>query len=179
MLRIRRVKRWALTATIAAGVLVAALAGPAAVAKPGGGTSSHKVEMTWRPKAQDIVPNSPEVLDDFITHGRPFGDDVLLTTITPRSQIGTDRRAGEWTLFIQPKRNGRCFGSFDFDRDVIETTETSQTVRYSGTVRIDRCIRTTRFNGVRAGRLGKAEGESLCTASGCRGGIEITGSVRY
>src|SRR5215218_3016771 len=98
MNRISPMRGWGVIAMLATGALVATMAGPAAGAKPGGGPSSHAVAMTWTPKAQDITPNSPDVLDDFITDSRPFGKDVLLTTITPRSQIGTDRRSGDWTL---------------------------------------------------------------------------------
>lgn len=157
---------------------VAAFAGPGAVASPGQAAKKpHAVNWTWRADAQDIVPGGNEVLDNFIAFGRPFGKkERTLTTSTPRSQIGTDRRSGDWTLFLG---EGRCFGTFDVAREVIETTETSQTVSYNGTAKIDKCRKTSKLNGMKAGKIGTIDGETVCTAGGCQGGLVVKGTVRY
>ena len=165
-----------LSIALIAALAVAGVASPGATAKPGDGGKRHAVDWTWRADTQDIVPGD-QVLDNFDRLCRPFGkQERTLTTSTPRSQIGTDRRSGEWTLFLG---DGRCFGSFDVDRNVIETTETSQTVSYEGTTKIEKCRKTPKFNGMKAGKIGTIEGDTVCTANGCRGGLIIKGSVRY
>lgn len=177
--RVPAMRRVGLSILVIVVLVGAALTGPAATAKGGGGTSQHVVDVTWKPDKQDIVPNGDQVVDDFYSYGKPFGQKVRLTTTVSRDQVGTDRRAGEWVLFLRGSKPGRCFGTFDLKRDVIETTGTSQLVHYEGVAKIDKCQKSTKFGAVRAGKLGDVDGDSLCTASGCEGGLNITGRIRY
>src|SRR4051794_4694062 len=138
----------------------------------------HDVRLTWTPDNQDIVPG-PLVVDTFDSHGPPFGEKPVETR-TPRSQIGQDTRSGKWRIFVSPGSDpGRCVGTFDLDRDVLETTQTTQTVRYDGTVHIKGCVNSPKFRRAQPGKLGDVHGKSVCTATACTGGLKITGSIRY
>jgi len=175
---------WALFA-VGAALLAAPQSAPATPAAPdvsaklAAAAKKHTVDLLWKPDAQDYIPG-PLVVDSFDWYGPPFGKEVALDTHVPRDQIGTDQRSGTWRVYLtKDKVPGTCTGTFEVDRNVIETTETDQTVQYSGTVRLTRCEGVKKFKNVKPGKLGDLEGDTICTANGCRGGFRITGNLRY
>lgn len=144
-----------------------------------GGTKKHAVDMTWKPDNQDFNPG-PVVFDDFDSFGPPFGDDAVVETKTPRKQIGTDERHGKWSVTLKPgKGPDKCSGSFDVELNYIETTPTSQTIEYGGTVTLKSCKGSKTFRNVVPGKLGNLHGEITCRERSCRGGLNIDGSLRY
>lgn len=175
-------RSWALL-TLGAVMLAAPLTGasPAAAASPPvGGPTKHDVNLLWKPDAQDIVRGKEIVLDTFDSFGPPFGRDKPVETRTPRSQIGTDERSGKWLVSLTPGKDpGGCWGTFAIERNVIETTATQQTVQYGGTVRLKGCKGVKKFRNVLTGKLADLQGETICTADGCRGGLRISGTLRY
>ena len=170
--------------------LVAALSGLFALAATAAGSdpaeteragdvSRHRVDLRWTPDAQDIV-GGPIILDTFDSFGPPFGENRPVEIRTPRSQIGTDQRSGRWTVFLTRGNNpGSCRGTYEVDRDVIETTPTYQIVKFDGSARITDCRGVRKFRKVEAGRLGKLTGRSECTVSGCGGALKIRGHIRF
>ena len=170
-------------ALIWAALLTATPAGASSHVAPSASSakaSSHPVDLLWKPDEQDIAPGNPTVLDTFDSFGPPFGKNKPVETKVPRSQVGTDTRSGRWEVTVRPGQDPkRCVGTFEVDRDVIETTQTSQTVKFDGTARIDDCKGLKKFRDLKPGKLGHISGKSYCTKSGCTGGLKIKGTLRY
>ena len=144
-----------------------------------GDVSRHRVDLKWKPDSQDII-SGPVIVDTFDSFGPPFGENRPVETHTPRNQIGTDERSGKWTVFLTRGDNpGKCFGTFEVDRDVIETTPTSQTVDFDGTASLRGCSGARKFRNAVPGRIGKLNGRSFCTARGCNGALKVRGHIRY
>lgn len=146
------------------------------------GIKEHDVDLFWTPDAQDIDPG-PVVVDSFLSEGEPFGRE-LAATETPRSQTGGDIRTGKWTIYlgsgsVQNQNQARCFGTFNIDRNVIETTETHQEVQYGGVLRIKGCAKAKKFKNVKPGKLGTLEGGTNCNLRRCKGTLRIEGEIRY
>jgi hypothetical protein len=167
--------------SIAALALMTAFAGSTSVAKRAG-VKKHEVDLLWKPDVQDLYPGKNTVVDTFESSGPPFGDETA-ETLTPRSQVGRDSRSGKWRVLVNPGAHGpepgMCFGTYKSDRNVIETTETHQIVQYGGSLRVDGCKNTKKFKNVQPGPYGELQGETFCTVNECRGGLEVTGSMRY
>ncbi|HEX6116144.1 MAG TPA: hypothetical protein VFY99_03520 [Solirubrobacterales bacterium] len=169
------------TVSLAAILLLSVFAGATAAAKAGDVTR-HSVDLVWTPDNQDLHPGTPTIVDTFDSAGAPFGDQAAETR-TPRDQMFEDTKRGKWILYLRARRPsqdpGVCKGTFEITKDVLETTATTQTVAYDGTMRIDGCRNTRKFRRVEAGRLGKVTGKSFCTVGSCRGGLKIKGQIRY
>ena len=99
--------------TIPLAVLVLAFFCASATAVAPAKVKKHDVDLTWNPDDQDLVPGRI-VLDTFDSFGPPFGHDVAVETLTPRSQIGSDTRSGKWRVSVNPPAHGpdpgRCVG---------------------------------------------------------------------
>lgn len=178
--------RWSPLVLVVTGLLLsAALAGTAAGSNPGGteraGSGSwHRVDLRWKPDDLDIVAPNPTIVDTFDSFGPPFGDGRPGEFRTPRSQVGTDQRSGKWAVFLTRGNDpGKCFGTFELDRNVIRTTATYQIVEYDGSAQLRGCRGVRRFRNVEAGRLGKLTGRTVCRARRCDGGLNIRGNIRY
>ncbi len=166
---------------VSASLLLAFGAAPASAAK-GGGVKKHDVDLTWKPKDQDIVSGSEAVHDTFSSFGPPFDDwdPAHVETSTPRDQVGQDTRTGTWfILFGKAEKRAQCDGRFKIERDVIETNPSLQTIEYQGRVWIQRCIHSRRFAKLEPGKLGDLDGETTCTGAGCTGRLDIFGEIRY
>lgn len=150
-------------------------------ARKAGGAKKHDVDLLWKPDEQDLYTGKT-VVDSFDSSGPPFGEEGV-ETLTPRSQINQDVRSGKWRVFVNPgaqgPNSGQCFGTFKVDRNVIETTQQQQTVEHGGRLRLDGCKNTKRFSNAEPGPFGTLRGETICSPSRCRGGLEIKGSMRY
>jgi hypothetical protein len=166
---------------VAAILLVSAFAGSTSVAKPPP-PEYTEVELTWTPDSQDIQPGSPVVIDTFVSEGHPFGRHIV-STRNPRSQVGTDTRAGKWSIALDVNGQGvvtsDCHGTFRIERVVLQTTTTEQTVKYGGVVKIKDCTNAKKFRRLEPGKLGELQGETTCTISRCTGDLDIDGHIKY
>jgi hypothetical protein len=52
-------------------------------------------------------------------------------------------------------------------------------VQYGGTLKLKGCTNTKKYEDAKAGRFGELQGETMCTARHCLGGLQITGTMRY
>lgn len=177
--------RWSALLTLGAVILAAPVSTSTAVrpdmpaAASVRAVSKHNVDLLWKPDQQDIHSGAI-VFDTFDSFAPPFGHERPVETQTPRKQIGSDQRSGKWWVYLTKGKNpGSCSGTFQVERNVIETTPTSQTVQYGGSLRLTGCKGVKKFSNVQPGRLGRLQGETLCTANHCRGGLEIVGTLRY
>ena len=173
-------RRLALIPLLAGGLVLVVFAGSTSAAKGGGKAKSHDVDLLWKVDSLD-TSGGKDVIDLLDSFGPPFGNDKPVTLITPRSEGDEDVRIGTWRLTFDPGEKPKdCRGDFKEKVDIDHTTPTSQTVSYSGTFYIQSCSKGTKFAGVKPQKLGEVDGKTTCTSkTSCRGGLTVTGRIKY
>lgn len=170
-------RRIVFPAVLVLGLLLTAFAGSTSAAR--GGVAKHKVDLTWK-VALLGDSNSNVIIDELDSFGAPFGEDKPVFLKTGKDQIGEDPRTGRWELIFKPaKKPQLCQGRFTVDVTVITTTDEDQTVGYDGSLFLEKCTKGSKFGAAKPARL-DLSGETTCRAANdCKGGLRVTGTVKY